>query len=362
MILIIGGGILGLAAAEFLSRNYKVILINDENLPGGSKAAAANLCTKGQLFARDFHFDLKLKSKKIYLEWIQSFCSIPVESIYKSGIGIDYFGNEELRDLQLKRVLQPKNELLSKNLQLDSIVSSDNFSHPAILYQDEAWVNAELLLRQLKDTLFSRGCQIVSASIGNEYTLKNVISDFAGVKRIIVAAGAWSPQILKDANIALPQEFLSGVRLSAGSTFKVSGKPLTPKIDDFSVLEMVSTKTQKYTLSGNLENSFLSSTTLRFNDSLSSESWMEQLNKTNEQFLANYRNAPLKNSPFECERHGTEFQIKSGLRIGFGHSEIIVRRLEKNWNGVCVDVCAGAHRSGFLFAPYVGHLLQNLQS
>ncbi len=362
MILIIGGGILGLAAAELLSRDHKVALVNDENLPAGSKAAAANLCTKGQLFARDFHFDLKLKSKKIYLDWVQSFCSIPVESIYKSGIGIDFFASEELRDAQLKRVLQPKNELLARNLQIDSIVSSNNFGHPAILYQDEAWVNAELLMLELRKTLISRGVSLVSATIGHEYTLKNVISDFAGVKKIIIAAGAWSPQILKDANIALPQEFLSGVRLSAGSTFRVRGNLLTPKSGNFSVVEMLSEKAEKYTLSGNLEDSFLSSTSLRFENSLNAESWADQLSKKNEQFLANFTNSPLKNSTFECEHQRQEFQIKSGLRIGFGHSEIVVRRLEKNWNGVCVDVCAGAHRSGFLFAPYVGHLLQNLQS
>ena len=66
-IYIVGSGIIGLSVAEYFSRNNPhVTVISNNNPLAGSYAAAANLATKGQLFGRDPHFQIKLDAKKIY--------------------------------------------------------------------------------------------------------------------------------------------------------------------------------------------------------------------------------------------------------------------------------------------------------
>ena len=66
---VVGRGIIGLSVAEVLSRTLPVIVLFRDEPWMGSKAAAANLSTKAQVFARDPHFDLKLKGKSKYRSW-----------------------------------------------------------------------------------------------------------------------------------------------------------------------------------------------------------------------------------------------------------------------------------------------------
>ncbi|MBX9837541.1 MAG: NAD(P)-binding protein, partial [Silvanigrellaceae bacterium] len=106
-LIIVGSGILGLSVAEYLTREMfqgiDIKIITNNHKFSGSKAAAANLATKGQMFARDPHFELKLHGKKIYKNWIHNLikednCSLSIDSIFKNGEGIDYFTSINNRD------------------------------------------------------------------------------------------------------------------------------------------------------------------------------------------------------------------------------------------------------------------------
>jgi hypothetical protein len=50
-----------------------------------------------------------------------------------------------------------------------------------------------------------------------------------------------------------------------------------------------------------------------------------------------------------------------GYRVGYGHEELVVEKIYSNDQNLNIFVCAGAHKSGYLFAPVVGSILQNLQ-
>ena len=58
-----------------------------------------------------------------------------------------------------------------------------------------------------------------------------------------------------------------------------------------------------------------------------------------------------------------DVESRQGLRVGFGHAELVACALEgmpQTWDGVRCYLIAGAHKSGFLFAPGMQEVLRGL--
>jgi hypothetical protein len=361
-LIIVGGGILGLSVAEYFSRRtcrfyQEVTLIDSESRYSGSQAAAANLSTKGQLFGRDPHFQTKLESKKIYQNWLMHLLleikdSTSLNFFYKEGVGIDYFAEIRGRDLHYMRVKQENQELITRNLSTDFIQKKDDTQ---IVYKNEAWVDALFLLDLLKKVLLFRGVLLVKDSFEKadyHFFLNKKIND-----TIVFCTGAWTKDILNKFSILLPDRIKNQERLTVGSTF--FGKNIVKNFcDDFVIQEKISFDLKrKVTLSGDANKKYLSSSTLKI-QSLN-EAYNQDLDLKNKALLNlaldKYQGAPV------LLKEKTDGQLfkKSGFRVGYSRREVLIEQLKTQGRNK-VFVCAGAHKSGYLFAPRVGAMLQRL--
>ncbi|WGL61009.1 FAD-dependent oxidoreductase [Pigmentibacter sp. JX0631] len=356
--IIIGSGILGLSVAEYLTRNLispkEIKIISNENEKSGSYAAAANLATKGQLFARDPHFRLKLESKVIYKNWLQSLIKelnaseFQVNKIYNEGKGIDYFSNSFEMFEHYKRVKQTDVELNKRNLPLTSIQAKNN----TIIYENEAWVDGKKLLLLLRNVLEKRSVNIEKNDFNLSY-YKDIIRK-SHCKNIIFCVGAWTKPLLNELQFELPLE-LAKERLTIGSTFE--GEKLF-HLNEYSLVEKVSLVTKdKITLSGNSFINYISSSTAKINN-LNDIGNNDRLYEKNIKFL-NFLQNLFIDFPHNISNIKLLKQI-DGYRVGFGHSEIVLTELVSKNDNIKKFICAGAHKSGFLFAPVIGERMQKM--
>lgn len=356
--IIVGSGILGLSLAEYLTRQSipanELKIISTENEKSGSSAAAANLATKGQLFARDPHFKLKLDSKMNYKNWLQILINelnnseYKIDSIYKEGKGIEYFAtNDEMLE-HFKRVKQSDTELKKRNLPLDSIQKNNN----SIIYANEAWVDAKKLLQLLRHILLKRDVIIEKKEFNLDY-YNNLIKNY-DCKNIIFCVGAWTKSLLQELQFTLPKEF-EKERLTIGSTFM--GEKLF-HLNEYALIEKNSLKTkEKITLSGTNSINYISSSTVKI-DKLTDNINFDKLSEKNKKLLDFLQNLSIDFSFKNLDLSALK-QI-DGYRVGFGHSEIVITELQSKSSGIRSFVCAGAHKSGFLFAPVIGERMQKM--
>jgi hypothetical protein len=358
---IVGSGILGLSVAEYLSFQGKsVSIISNYNSLAGSYAAAANLSTKGQQFARDLHFQLKLEGKKNYPNWIHRLKNEIHENdeknIFNLGIGIDDFENSTDRDKHLKRVSQDKSILEQKNLDLNAIFKNDN---DQIIYKDEAWIDAEFLLNLLNKVLDKRGVQFLSGNFSKDYLNQIFNKKPESECRIILCTGAWTKALMNNLNWPIPTSLNKSERSTIGSTFFSNSdfysfiKRKELKIDNIALYEKVSSDFKyKVTFSGNEGQLFLSSSSLKMTVENELEYYQKMLSQKNDEILK----FALGNEELDAN----SFRIKSGVRVGYGHSELVVEKISLIDKQFKAYLCCGAHKSGFLFAPVIGEMLYSL--
>lgn len=355
--IIIGSGILGLSVAEYLTRSKifpsEVKIISNENRLAGSLAAAANLATKGQLFARDPHFHLKLEAKKYYRTWLENLLEelntkdVTLDSIFCCATGVDHYLSEEQQKKQCKRVKQNNEELQKRNLPTDSILIGENNT---VIYKDEAWVDALQLLKILKKVLIKRSVKFEQATFDKEI-YSNIVQENK-CKNIIFCTGAWTKDLIKNLSITVPVE-MTKERLSIGSTFY--GENLIYLNNHALIEKNADDLKTKVTFSGNNKKQFLSSTTVKIKNI--GYNYQNELNIANLKLIALAKEYQVNNVitiPNEKNLNKTD-----GYRVGFGHSEIIISELFDNCHNIKKIVCAGAHKSGYLFAPVIGAKVQN---
>ena len=384
------------------------------HLQSASQAAAANLALRAQQFARDPHFALKLAARKIFRRWLQGIEALSEQKIaFKEGKGCDAFASVSLAQTQWSRILQDREELKKRNLQEQDIALLEQNTllkvtpeqNPpehspleqrlpsrfpgAVVYGGEAWVHGLQLLTALHSACSKLGVAFQIAEVANwTQIILSAQKYFAGQNssaakiNVIFATGAGSESLLNALSLQ-PEEqaqvnLFKKPRYSAGSTFVSSKSFKSPYV----LLELADAQRQaKVTLSGNEEATFLSSTTLRVAQPnvLSQEEKLIWARKNNELIelstSAQDSNVqaygPLNQtscSDFAKVLWG-ELEERHGLRVGFGHKELLVAKLAAVEGTMPPAVqtavlCAGAHKSGFLYAPILAqHLLeQNLIS
>jgi hypothetical protein len=232
-------------------------------------------------------------------------------------------------------------------------------------YGDEAWIDAQYLLTLLEGICIKRGVRFSESDVMNGFDRASAEVFF---DHIVLAAGSYTPRILTawGAN-GENSAFKKSRRWSYGGTLEVfnSGWSMPEGI---SLLEVVSSAgpLTKLTFSGAAGRLFCSSVSVKCAD--------RGFAQLPEQFDAatveeqKQKMLQLASEIFGLDPEQTSCRFRFGLRLGFGHSELVCERLPvpASLSGVAghsLIVAAGAHKSGFLFAPCMGELvLQKMQA
>jgi hypothetical protein len=357
--LVIGKGVLGLSLAHQLAKMGRAVtLIYSNAKTPGSCSAAANLSLKSQQFGRDPHFQLKIEGRVRFESWLDEL-ALPVR--FRRGLGIETFEDAQQAQQHFQRIQQPTDELEKRSLPTQNFSKLDD---KTFVYQDEAWVHAGDLLAALEATCLKLGVQFVEKNISNRdeieaflntgkaLCLKNKIS-------IFLCTGWGSIEILNNLNLrpcsSRDQTLVAKPRMSVGSTFTAHSQTFDPIGTDSEVAIQETHKgTKTQTLSGDSSCLFLSSTSLRVpHDVIDKETNLSLLQETNSNFL----------NAFET-KNTEKWTVNTGMRLGFGHSELLCCALEsssqptfRRWYFM-----AGAHKSGFLYAAAMPQLLKSLYS
>jgi hypothetical protein len=367
MIVVVGRGILGLSVAEFLSRDPHVAIrvLASSQRDSASQAAAANLATKAQVFARDPHFELKLSGKRIYRRWLQQLCSestqyrnIALNTVYVEGLGRDMFSSPELAEKQWRRVAQVPEEIAQRGLQAQALLRPQT---DTIEYGSEAWVDAEFLLRLLEDVCRARGVEFCECDVLQ-------VTDFeahsAGAQAIVICAGSETLRLLEAWQLnQLPEAFRKSRRWSYGATLSFEA-PRLQFPTGVSLFEWVShAALEKLTFSGASGRYFCSSVSVSCPNS-------PDANKPGEPDFEKLKQQQIVMKDaldkfFGLKLVDLNHSWRWGTRLGFGHKELVVEAVPHHFSFLAgpVVVASGAHKSGFLFAPLIGSLVrQKLQA
>lgn len=365
-ITVVGSGILGLSVAEYFSREtfenkYQVSLSTKSLSHNASHAAAANLATMGQLYARDPHFQLKLEGKAQYSKWLTDLISEvdrnpnEIQNHFHCGYGIDIFFTEQERQKKLKRVLQSSEQLTKRGFPQDKIQCSDSaIKYKSenlfpIFYKNEAWVRSEWLLGLLKDVLDKRQVPLkiqdsdeihahsnnhIISCMGSDVTKIPAISGLKHKKTVGTTyfCDAHTSQKIYEKLNNLGHQIQSQADQCALWTFHIPNHNETQT---------------KVTVSGNGQRMFFSSTTFPAEEDplqifMQEQKFQEKLKKF---FLDQFQ-------------LNLELQGISGTRIRFGHSEWILKDIADKASVKRHIVCGGAHKSGFLIAPVIGEKIE----
>ncbi len=368
---IVGRGILGLSIAEFMSRSgkFKVDVISSVAHPSASSAAAANLSTKAQVFARDPHFDLKIRGKSIYSDWLIQMRrelgepnADDLSEIFSLGMGRDVFTDDSACNAQWRRVVQPAEEIRTRGLAPQKVNRPNPFW---VEYADEGWVDAEAMLQLLERICRKRGVGFLEANVMQVDAFPHEVQQ---PDHLILAAGSHTPQILSAWGVELTHPvFQKSRRWSFGGTLELKiHQDVMPS--GVTLLEIVPAQgpLSKLTFSGRRGRIFCSSISVKCADRGFSEPPVSvDLATVEEQkkFMLE-----MVESTFGLSPASFTSQFRWGMRLGFGHSELVAEQLAvpknlENRLGKSLFVAAGAHKSGFLFAPCMGQLvLQKMQA
>ncbi len=379
-ILIIGNGILGLSVAEFFSRQqyinkYFVEIESKKNLLTGSSAAAANLATKGQLFGKDPHFQMKLNGKNIYFQWLKNLCfesntdEKEIEMHFRSGFGLDFFSKKEDLECQFNRVLQNKDDLIKKKLPTDFIqieneaLKLNQLELHCISYKNEFWVDANWLLNLLHKTLIKRNIKMNSSE--NGFTEHQI-----GISHIIYCMGAWTNSknqfniklgkvtygitcFLDEKNSA--EFFESLIQIEAQFTNNKNEKKVS--LYSFHYYDDKGEKI-KFTISGQKNRIYFSSTTIILKDDIpfTEGFFKNEYDNINIDFKKNIHKFLKENFNRDTIIYSVE-----GYRIRYGHQEFLVQEIcNADQSYYKKIVCAGAHKSGFLIAPVISEIVEKI--
>lgn len=407
-LVVVGSGVLGLSCALELARaGHAVVVVSSPRWPRASEAAAANLALKAQSFARHPHYALKLRMRAAYAAWLKGIENDSRRSVpFRQGPGLATFLSHAAREVQAERVRQPEELVRARGLPpqglwAPEIPASDVW---ALCYEYEAWVDARALLAALEGACEAHGVRFVQQTIDGWSSLVGLVDSSTSV---LLCAGAGTPRLLErlelgagGAQAALLEARLSKARWTAGSVFvgasrsakfgaprgvtqsgettavEPSDGPLRALWRAAPLVDLPEGEGLTPTLSGpGLAQEggavFVSSTTVRVRVGAPEHAppcapeneWAEEnarLLKATAQGLAALGLPAGAFGPWTETRHG--------VRVGFGHEELVACPLKLRTGRTEAPLglfrraflLAGAHKSGFLFAPAALELLEGL--
>lgn len=368
--IVVGGGILGLAIAETFSRAGRAALtppkqvwIVDASLPySGSMASAGFLARKGQREALTPGFGWKIAGQRAFEAWgaalhaearasadahARAAASRPWNGgladlpLFRAGIGRDRFANALDCQRHFERVMRDPGGIGGTGGKAIRKIGACE-----IEYEGEAWIDAVAFLALLRSVLRARGVQFLHASFPDDpFPDGATLSD-----GIVIAAGAWTPRILQRAGIALPPGLArKGLKYTAGTSFDLSGAQVPTGLRECALLDVHAPGLEtKHTFGGLPERACAAAADARCGSA--DADLAAALEEPESVFLRQSALTVIAS------------MRRRGMRLRWGGSELVLQRLECGFGAVPLVLCAGAHKSGFALAPIVGGRVQHLLS
>jgi glycine oxidase len=234
-VLIVGGGVVGLAVAHRLALSDLEVAVLDRADPGrASPAAAGMLSTPLEAAEGEAFFELCLQSRRLYPELVQTLreqTDIDVE--YLPWGALHLLRDEAERAAWTERVA----ELRKRDLGVEMLGAADlrslepqigDFPHGAVLLSEDHHLNNEELLRALQqacDKLGVRrtaGVEVRRLLRKGDHVLGADSSAGAfTAAETLVAGGAWASGLLETAGLKLPLRPVRGQILALRSELVV---------------------------------------------------------------------------------------------------------------------------------------------
>lgn len=227
------------------------------------------------------------------------------------------------------------------------------FGSNKIIYQNEAWVDADLLLEILLRTL-----EIRKVPVLNQSFTRGLMTEILADKNtfIIFCVGAWTKSLLSNLEFEIPRHILNQQKLTFGSTF-YGPDVFEHYNENFILHDKISyVPRHKLTICGSRRKQFISSTTAKI--SALNDTYFGNASVREKEFLE-FASLKFDDAPFL--KKDVTLKNKSGFRVGFGNHEFVVEKLNliSRQTTRCI-VCAGAHKSGFIYAPMMGSHVEKL--
>ena len=269
-------------------------------------------------------------------------------------------------DEQWKRALQPEEELRKRGFETQGMWRKDDLT---IHYENEAWVHASELLKSLEHTCRNAGVRFSEQDIESREQLEILALNSGLQKNTLFLCPGWATLDLLQKLDLLPRDEkllsqLQKPRWSVGSTFQIAKPWITEAPPVNEAIAEKHFNGSAATLSGDHLETFVSSTTLR-------------ADRGDFSFpTAMFREPPGPSLPFGLaleRRVESELQFLNqqllltanctldestesrGLRLGFGHTELLACQLAEN-----TFLISGAHKSGYLYAAAMEEILKSL--
>jgi glycine/D-amino acid oxidase-like deaminating enzyme len=378
-LVVVGSGVLGLCSAwEAARAGRRVVIVSSPRAPRASEAAAADLALHGQRYARAAHFELKLRMREAYPDWITELeAASGLRVPFVRGEGIAIFADASARDAHESRIRQSEEILKARNLPSQGIEHREVAGLPALTCADESWVDAHALLTALTRAAIASGVTFVSGHLAS----RDDLVSYSGASRfdVLLCAGAGSLELLESLGLwpcGGPQRArLSSPRFSVGTVLASSRVEPWPQ---YALVEVPGGAT----LAGDARRVFASSSTVRVGvtsiHGLSTQE-LEEWRNEDDALRASadagmallgelLREVQLERESLERAKIAAtpeplEWEERRGLRLGFGHGELLACELEGReapWAPGRAYLFAGAHKSGYLFGPAAGAILREM--
>jgi glycine oxidase len=247
-VVVVGGGVVGLAVAEELAASGRRVVVLERDRVGETCAAAAAAGMLAPAAEADatppVTTQLALESHRMYPEWVAR-----LESASGMSVGFDRSGTvvvgldaDDLRELVHLEQAQRRFGLRTRRLSAAEARDLQPSLGPSVvgglLLEDDWQVDPRRLLQALQRSLEARGGRVVEGAEVRSLRRKDGTwrvstrgGDEVAARTVVVAAGAWTPQVLPaDAGPPLPVRPVRGAVLRLGAGLETARVVRTPRV------------------------------------------------------------------------------------------------------------------------------------
>lgn len=228
-VIVVGGGVIGNAAAYYLQKSGRNVLLLEKGTvgQGASKAAAGMLGAQVELTEVGPMFELARESREMFprlQEELKEMCGIDIELVREGMLKVAKTDEEKVHlqsVIEAQRSFGENTKWLDREETLKMESSLSDRIIGAMDIPNDGHVNPVHLTQAFSKSAVTLGATVkefvevysFTESSGKITGVHTNIGDFYG-ENIVVANGAWSARLLKEANINLPTYPVKGECMS----------------------------------------------------------------------------------------------------------------------------------------------------